>query len=72
MLDVSIKAKLWMDDLARTLRTRLAAEEGQTAAEYLGLIVVVFAIIGLIVQAKLGQDLAKFMHDRISDIAGLK
>ena len=53
-------------------RSRLAEERGQTAAEYLGIVVVVAAIVGAL--ATMGPDIGDatggFIQDQIESIGG--
>ena len=51
---------------------RRREEDGQTAAEYLGIIVVVAIIIAAIAQTKIGDTIAKGITTQIDNITKLK
>jgi len=53
-------------------RTRLADEQGQRAAEYLGIVVVVAAIVGAIATmgTDIGTSVGDFIQDQIDTIGG--
>lgn len=56
-----------LDDLT----TRLEAdEEGQTAAEYVGIIVVVAAIIAVLASSDIGQNIVNGINSTIQRIVG--
>ncbi len=57
---------------AQNLLARLREQRGQTAAEYLGIVVVVAAIIAAIVGAGLDDKIAKALSSAIDSIAGSK
>ena len=50
-------------------RARLLSERGQSAAEYLGVIIVVAAVIAALSQSGIGSDIAKFLKDTVGDIS---
>ena len=56
----------------QTFLARLREERGQTAAEYLGIVVVVAAIIAAIVGAGLDDKIANALGKAIDGIAGSK
>lgn len=55
--------------LAR-LRAHLAREEGQTAAEWLGIIVVVAVIVGVMATSDIGESLRGAVTNMITQILG--
>lgn len=50
------------------LATRLRREDGQTAAEWLGIIVVVAVIVGVLATADIGQSLRTAVTNMITTI----
>ena len=57
---------------AQNFLARMREERGQTAAEYLGIVVVVAAIIAAIVGAGLDDKIAKALSSAVDKIAGSK
>jgi Flp pilus assembly pilin Flp len=51
-------------------KARLRDERGQTAAEYLGVIVVIGVIIGVLATSGIGEEIADAIKDAIDDISG--
>lgn len=49
-LELAVRTQTAVSDLIERAQTRLSAEEGQTAAEYMGLILVVAAFIAILVK----------------------
>ncbi|HET8615214.1 MAG TPA: hypothetical protein VFL94_06785 [Actinomycetales bacterium] len=56
--------------LGARLTDRVRDDRGQTAAEYLGIIVIVAAIIAAISQTNLGQQIGSAIGSKITEIAG--
>jgi pilus assembly protein Flp/PilA len=52
----------------RFAESRRRGEEGQTAAEYLGIVVVIAIIIAAIAGTDIGGDIAKGIQKKIADI----
>ena len=52
------------------IRSRLADDRGQTAAEYMGILFIVAIIIGAIVAAGIHKDIADAADSLIEDISG--
>ena len=52
------------------IRRRVAEELGQTAAEYMGILLVVAVIIGALVASPLDDKIAKAAGDMVDKIAG--
>jgi hypothetical protein len=52
------------------VRTRLSQERGQTAAEYMGILLVVAVIIGALIAADVDGKIAKAAGDMVDKIAG--
>ena len=53
---------------AADLRDRLRREDGQTAAEWLGIIVVVAVIVGVLATADIGESLRTAVRNMITTI----
>ena len=60
----------WTGVALESLRDRLREERGQTAAEYLGIIVVIAVIIGALYGAGIGDEIATAIKDQVKKIAG--
>ena len=45
-------------------------QRGQSAAEYLGVVIVVVAVIAALSQSGIGNEIAGFLKDTIGDISG--
>jgi hypothetical protein len=54
------------------IRNRVAAEHGQTAAEYMGILLVVAVIIGALIASPLDDKIAKAAGDMVDKIAAGK
>jgi Flp pilus assembly pilin Flp len=65
-----LKTTIAIQTLMTGLVARRHEEQGQTAAEYLGIVVVVAAIIAVLAQSSIGEDIASAIKSKISDIAG--
>ena len=52
------------------VRTRAAEQRGQTAAEYMGILLVVAVIIGALIAADVDGKIAKAANDMVDKIAG--
>ncbi|WSK73536.1 hypothetical protein OG295_12235 [Streptomyces sp. NBC_01276] len=73
MLKASVEAKLrlndWTDTAVTRLRKRYAnLDRGQTAFEYLGIILVVIVIIGAIVGSGIGTAITNRISQAVEDI----
>ncbi|UQX02742.1 hypothetical protein [Streptomyces sp. RerS4] len=73
LLKASVEAKLrltaWTDTAVSHLRKRHAAHDrGQTAFEYLGIILVVIVIIGAIVGSGIGTEITTRIKKAVTDI----
>lgn len=56
-LELAVRTQNAVTDLLQRAQTRLSEEEGQTAAEYMGLILVVAAFIAILTKAEIGKTL---------------
>lgn len=54
----------------RLVESRRDRDRGQTAAEYLGVIVVIAAIIGVLAASDIGQTLVDAINQAIANVAG--
>ncbi|MDH6544339.1 hypothetical protein [Streptomyces sp. SPB4] len=73
LLKTAVHAKIRINDWAETAVTRLRKryanpDRGQTAFEYLGIILVVVVIIGAIVGSGIGSELTKRIKDAVTNI----
>ncbi|MET8753891.1 hypothetical protein ABZW32_27890 [Streptomyces sp. NPDC004667] len=73
MLKASVEAKLrlndWTDTAVARIRKRYAnLDRGQTAFEYLGIILVVVVIIGAIVGSGIGTEITTKIKKAVQDI----
>lgn len=68
-LELAVRTKLATADLVSRMRERLEAEDGQTAAEYLGIILVVVAIIAGIAASGIGGAISEKISGAIDSIA---
>lgn len=57
---------------AAGLRNRLSDQSGQTAAEYMGILLVVAVIIGALIAADVDGKIAKAANEMVDKIAGGK
>jgi Flp pilus assembly pilin Flp len=62
------RARLGADAIVRSMLARLNEERGQTAAEYVGIILVVAAVIGLIATQGIGTAITKQITDTIKNM----
>jgi len=70
MREAMILAFLALEDLKDRARRPVAEQDGQTAAEYLGIVVVVAVIIGLLAQTQLGQTISDYLEQLAAEIFG--
>jgi len=56
-------------ELSLALRFRVLDPRGQTAAEYMGVLLVVAAIIAAIATTDIGQDISERLQQLVRDIA---
>ncbi|MET8292859.1 hypothetical protein ABZ716_12795 [Streptomyces sp. NPDC006687] len=73
MLKASVEAKLrltgWTDTTVSRIRKRYAnLDRGQTAFEYLGIILVVVVIIGAIVGSGIGSEITSRIKEAVKNI----
>ncbi|MGW0857861.1 hypothetical protein [Streptomyces sp. NPDC002690] len=73
MSNISLKSAVrvngWANTTVSAIRKRYAAKDrGQTAFEYLGIILVVVAIIGAILGSGIGGEISTRISDMVRDI----
>ncbi|MFJ8862753.1 hypothetical protein ACIRD8_30550 [Streptomyces sp. NPDC102451] len=68
MLKASVNAKVWANTSVERMKAR--ADQGQGAVEYLGIIVVVVAIIGVLMTTNFGTTIATAITTQIGKITG--
>jgi hypothetical protein len=54
------------------MRRRLCAQAGQTAAEYMGVLLLVAAIITVVVTSGIGSEIKDTIKEQITDMKGAK
>jgi uncharacterized membrane-anchored protein len=70
LLNASIRTRLWIDDAIEYLQTGMRREDGQVAAEYLGLIVVIAVMIGILATSSIGDKLKSLILDELDKVKG--
>ncbi|AQT74165.1 hypothetical protein [Streptomyces sp. fd1-xmd] len=73
LLKAAVEARIrvhgWADTAVTRLRRRHAQQDrGQTAFEYLGIILVVIVIVGAIVGSGVGSEITKRIKQAVTDI----
>ncbi|MFE6834712.1 hypothetical protein ACFVFI_07675 [Streptomyces sp. NPDC057705] len=68
-VEARIRVNGWTDTAVTRLRKRHAnLDRGQTAFEYLGIILVVIVIVGAIVGSGVGSEITKRIKQAVTDI----
>ncbi|MFJ6794661.1 hypothetical protein [Streptomyces sp. NPDC091268] len=68
-VDAKIRLNDWTDTTVARIRKRYAGlDRGQTAFEYLGIILVVLVIIGAIVGSGVGSEITKRIKEAVKNI----
>ncbi|MFF4446824.1 hypothetical protein [Streptomyces sp. NPDC001502] len=68
-VEARIRVNGWTDSAVTRLRKRHAnPDRGQTAFEYLGIILVVVVIVGAIVGSGVGSEITKRIKQAVTDI----
>jgi Flp pilus assembly pilin Flp len=68
--ELGIQAKILLDNMLYALAERAREDRGQTAAEYMGILLVVAVIIGAIATSGIGGKIAGLIEDMIDAVAG--
>jgi Flp pilus assembly pilin Flp len=66
MQDLALRTYVALENMSLRVRETLADEEGQTAAEYVGILAFVAAVVAVIFAAN--SDIGGAIVDRISEI----
>jgi pilus assembly protein Flp/PilA len=70
MLSTFVAVDLFLDSLAHRFRSVGRNERGQTAAEYLGIVVAVAALVGILATTDIGTAIKDAIMSQISKIGG--
>jgi Flp pilus assembly pilin Flp len=70
--DTCIDAYVGFESFVLGLARRARENRGQTAAEYMGVLLVVSVIIAAVAKTQVGDDIVKKLSDLVGDIAGGK
>lgn len=70
MLKASVNARVWANTAVERMKMRADRDRGQGAVEYLGIIVVVVAIILVIMTTNLGSAIAGALTTQVGKITG--
>ncbi|MEV8230766.1 hypothetical protein AB0P41_32770 [Streptomyces sp. NPDC079167] len=72
MLQASVNAKVWANTSVERLKARADRDRGQGSVEYLGIIVVVVAIIAALMLTNIGTAIGGAITGQIAKITGGK
>jgi Flp pilus assembly pilin Flp len=67
--ELGIQARIALDDLRAALAERARDERGQTAAEYMGILLIVAVIIGAVATSGIGGKISGLIGDMIDSIS---
>jgi hypothetical protein len=70
MQDLMIRAYVALEELKERARRPVANQTGQTAAEYLGIVVVVAFIIGALATSEIGDRIREKILEMVDTIFG--
>ena len=70
MLKASVNARVWANTAVERMKMRADRDRGQGAVEYLGIIVVVVAIILVLMTTNLGNVIAGALTTQIGKVTG--
>ncbi len=71
-LELAIYCQLTAAELMRRSRDAFEAEDGQTAAEYIGIILVIVAVIAAVVASGIAETITGGITEAIDDVKGPK
>lgn len=71
-VELAIHCQIASADMVRRIRERAEAEDGQTAAEYIGIILVIVAVIAAVVASGIAETITSGISDAIDDVKGPK
>ena len=69
-LELAVIGQIAVTTLIRRTRERLEAEDGQTAAEYIGIILVIVAIIAAVVATGIAATITSKINGAINGVSG--
>lgn len=69
-LELAIRTKITAAELMHRTRERLSEEDGQTAAEYIGIILVIVAVIAAIAASGIAGTITSGINDAIDSVKG--
>lgn len=67
-LEIAVRGQTMLTEAFEATKTRLARQEGQTAAEYMGLLLIVAVIIGALFAAGIGGKIRDAINTQIDAI----
>jgi Flp pilus assembly pilin Flp len=67
-LELVVRSQSAVAELSERMRTRLAEDRGQTAAEYMGILLIVAVIIGALATSGIGDALANAVKKAIGQV----
>jgi Flp pilus assembly pilin Flp len=70
MSDISLEAYVRLNTFVSGLLERARENRGQTAAEYMGVLLVVSVIIAAVAATDIGHDITHKLSDLVRDISG--
>jgi pilus assembly protein Flp/PilA len=71
-LELAVISQVAVTNLIRRTRERLEAEDGQTAAEYIGIILVIVAIITAVSVSSIGTTIGSKIDHAINSVSSPK
>ena len=67
--ELGIQARITLDNVLRALSEKAREQRGQTAAEYMGILLIVAVIIGAIATSGVGGKISGLIGDMIDSIS---
>ncbi len=71
-LAIAVRTQTFATDLIERMQARLSDEEGQTAAEYMGILMIIGLVIAALISLKIDQKIKTGVGDALSKISGGK
>jgi Flp pilus assembly pilin Flp len=69
-VELAVRTENALVEMGEKLVARMREQRGQTAAEYLGVIVVIAVIVLALAKSKIGEEIGGKIKDLIGQIAG--
>lgn len=69
-LELAVRGQIAIATLMDRTRERLAAEDGQTAAEYIGIILVIVAVIAAVAASGIAKSIGDGIKNAIDSVKG--